>query len=129
MKRNIAIGLAVLCTMIFSVYCYSQMQPPLKRHAAGREVVVTKEKVVKGALFATVYIKKDSQGKPVVTHKDGTYSSIRIFESYPEFERYLAMMPPDSVPLVFDITLSPGVNYYAVATGNCSNQGGRLICR
>ena len=130
MKRNIAIGLAILCTLVFSVYCYSQAQPPVRKPATeGKEVTVSKEKVVKGALFATVDIRKDRQGRLVVKGIDGTYSSIKIFKSYEEFEKYLSMMPPDSVPLVFDITLSPGVNYYAVAMGTCSNVGGRMICK
>ena len=130
MKRNIAIGLAILCTLVFSVYCYSQMQPPMRKPPTeGKEVAVTKEKVLKGALFATVDIRKDSHGHLSVKAINGTYSSIKIFASYEEFQRYLSMMPPNSVPLVFDITLSPGVNYYAVAMGTCSNVGGRMICK
>jgi hypothetical protein len=130
MKRNVAIGLAILCTFVFSVYCYSQAQPPVRKPATeGKEVTVSKEDVLKGALFATVDIKKTKRGKLVVNGIDGTYSSIKIFKSYEEFAKYLAEMPANAVPLVFDITLSPGVNYYAVAMGTCSNVAGRLICK
>jgi hypothetical protein len=131
MKRNIAIALAILCTLVFSIYCYSQMPPkvppPKKASAEGKEVTVSQKTVMTD--FATVFITKDNAGNPVVRGRDGTYSSIKIFKSYQEFEKYVSILPANSVPLVFDITLSPGVNYYAVATGSCRMQAGKMICQ
>ena len=120
MKRSIAIALAIVCALMFAVYCYSQDKKE-------REVAISLKTVQRD--FATVFITKDSAGNPVVRGRDGTYSSIKIFKSYKEFEKYLSMMPPNSVPLVFDITLSPGVNYYAAATGSCRMQAGKMICQ